>query len=335
MAHDHSHADANAYYLEQIFTIAVCGALGCVAVLLWYSGKLTLMLAPKFHVWVLAGGITLLVLVVIRAIAVWRSVEEPTAVPVHDHDHDHDHAGCGHVHGHCHHEHHHEQGVQTAAQVTGVTATTSLPLSAPPHEHTHDHDHDHDHSHDHSHDHGHDHGWAPWRYVVLLLPVVLYFLNLPNQAFSSGAGDLFRGVEVKLDTAVQSTGTAQVGFAQLQQASLTAEHRAYYEGKTVSLTGKYSGDDYKRFTLIRYKRACCAADAVPLNAVIMLDPASAERLDPDQMRNKWVDVTGRIHFINRPGTNEYITALVLYPTKDEPLNKLVRVIPQPANPFLD
>ena len=77
MAHDHSHGDRNAYYLDQLFTIAVCGALGGVAIMLWYNGKLSLMLAPKFFLWVLLGGITLLVLVLYPGcLAVWRSVDE-------------------------------------------------------------------------------------------------------------------------------------------------------------------------------------------------------------------------------------------------------------------
>src|SRR5207249_7750262 len=77
----------------------------------------------------------------------------------HDHDHhDHDH---GHHHDHDHEHHHHD----------------------------HDHDHGHAHAHAHEqtpgHDHGHDHGWAPWRYTVLMLPVVLFLLNLPNEIFSA------------------------------------------------------------------------------------------------------------------------------------------------------
>src|SRR5438046_4940809 len=91
MAHDHHHHDRGTYYLEQIFSIAVCGALAGVTILLWYHDQLKYMLADKFHVWVLLGGITLLVAVVIRAIAVWLSVEEPVAVPVGAHDHDHAH----------------------------------------------------------------------------------------------------------------------------------------------------------------------------------------------------------------------------------------------------
>jgi hypothetical protein len=339
--HHHSGADRNAYYLDQLFTIAVCGALGGVAVMLWYTGKLGLMLHPKFYIWVLLGGVTLLALVVVRALAVWRSVDEPVDAITHDHDHEH----CGHDHGHCDHDHHHDHGVQTVEQTTGVHAGDApAALSAPLHHHDHDHSHDHDHDHDHGHmhdhghghDHGHDHGWAPWRYVVLLLPVVLYFLNLPNQGFSADAySDVLGNVKLDAPTNVRSTGTADIGFAALQQASLSPESRDYYEGKTITLTGQYKGQDPKRFTLVRYKIACCAADAVPLNAVIMVDPKSDEQIDPDKYRNKWLEVKGRIHFFQKPGSNEYITALILYPTKDEPLGDFVKVIPQPSTPWLN
>src|SRR5579885_1127017 len=144
MAHNLSHDDRNAYYLNQLFTIFVCGALGGVAVMLWWNGTIALMLHPNFFLGVLLGGMTLLMLVVLRAVAVWRSVDELALVSEQTHDHDH----CGHEHEPCHHQHAHGPG----------------------------------------HAHDHEHGWAPWRYVVLLLPVVLYLLNLPNQGFSADAG---------------------------------------------------------------------------------------------------------------------------------------------------
>jgi uncharacterized repeat protein (TIGR03943 family) len=287
MTHDHSHGDRNAYYLNQLFTIAVCGALGGVAVMLWWSGTIRLMLHPKFFLWVLLGGIALLVLVVLRAVAVWRSIDELAAVS----DHVHDHEDCGHEHEPCHH---------------------------------------------HAHEHGHEHGWQPWRYVVLLLPVVLYLLNLPNQGFSADAGgsELNR-LSLSAPESVRATGQASVGFVELQQASLTPESRDYYEGKTVTLTGQYLAYSPKRFTLRRYKIACCAADAVKLDAVIMVDDKAAEKVDPDTYRDKWVEVTGRIHFFPKPGSNEFITALILYPTKDEPISQLVKIIPPPATPWLN
>lgn len=303
MAHDHSHGDHNAYYLNQLFTIAVCGALGGVAVMLWWSGTISLMLHPKFFLWVMLGGATLLVLVVLRAAAVWRSVDERAAVPDHTHDHDQ----CGHDHEHCHHDH------------------------------DHDHTHDHGHGHDHDHEHGHDHGWAPWRYVVLLLPVVLYFLNLPNEGFSAdaGGGDL-SGLALNSPDSVRSTGDRfDIGFTELQQASLTPDTRATLEGKTVMLTGQYDGRDPKRFTLVRFKINCCAADAVRLNSVIMVSDKSSAKVDPDDYRNKWVQVTGRVHFFQKPGGDEFITGLILYPTKDEPITKLVKLIPRPSSPWLN
>ena len=86
---------------------------------------------------------------------------------------------------------------------------------------------------------------------------------------------------------------------------------------------------------MRFKIACCAADAVQLNAVIMVDSVSGDAIDPDTYRNKWVEVKGRVHFFQRPGTNEYITALILYPTKEEPLAQLAKIIPPPATPWVN
>lgn len=172
----HAHAehgdDRYAFYLDQLFMIGACGAIAAVTILLWQSNLLGKMLHPKFHLWVAAGGVSLLALVVIRAIAVWRSVDTDAETP-HEHGptcgHDHglDHGGeCGHDHGHdhghggeCGHDHGHDHG------------------------HGHAHSHAPSHGHGHSHSHGHDHGAQPWRYVILLLPVFLYFLVLSNPVF--------------------------------------------------------------------------------------------------------------------------------------------------------
>src|SRR5205823_1003907 len=112
---------------------------------------------------------------------------------------------------------------------------------------------------------------------------------------------------------VKSTGRDfNIGFIGLEQAALTEEGRNHLEGKTVRLTGLYSEIDPKHCRLVRYKRSCCAADAIALNAIIMVDRDSTKRLDTDRLRNQWVQVTGRVTFLNRPGTKEYFTAIVLY-----------------------
>jgi uncharacterized membrane protein YraQ (UPF0718 family) len=177
MAHVHAPEDRNTWYLDQLFMIAICGALAGVTITLWWSGLLGRMLHPKFHVWVLLGGGTLLALVVLRAVAVWRSVDE--LVP-HDHAHDHSH---GHGHDHPHeHDHDHGPGSAAVQAAPGVVGAATLPLLTTPAPAA-GHPHGHSHAHGHGHDHGHEHGWAPLRYIVLLLPVVLYFLVLSNPAF--------------------------------------------------------------------------------------------------------------------------------------------------------
>ncbi len=382
MAHDHDHFhskdDLNNYLVQQLFTIAISGALGAVSLSLYAQNKLKLVLAPAFHKWVLVGGIALLVLVVIRAIALWHFVGDLPSLEDHDAEHEHDHAHDHHHHGHeHHHEHAHASTSQavTSAPVGGLSLnvlappapTTPLPLSEPvhqPHHHDHDHDHDHDHAccghdhdHDHDHDHApspapvvpaddhghdHDHGWAPWRMVLLMLPVVLYFLNLPNQVFADA-----RSIDTsKLDLASKFAGDADaadfvdVSFVQLENAAMRPDLRSAFEGKTVELEGQYTKIDEQRFTLVRYKINCCATDALQLKAVIVIDPHGVKdpklaKLNTKDYRNQWVRVTGRIQFVNRQGTNQYFPALFVTPTPSKKLSDLVAIIPQPANPWLN
>src|SRR4051794_5197774 len=98
--------------MEQICTIAVCGALGAASVRLWWQGSLNILANP-FQLAAVIGGTALLVVVVLRAVILWLSVDQTAGKHVHTHDH----------------EHAHER------------------------EHCHDHDHDHEHSHGHHHSH--------------------------------------------------------------------------------------------------------------------------------------------------------------------------------------
>jgi hypothetical protein len=136
-------------------------------------------LAPQFRPPVLYGGIGVLALVVVRSIAVWKEAGEMQAkLKACDQNHAHtEECNHGHDHSHAAHDHHH-------------------------HGHNHSHDHGHDHSHD-DHGHSHDMSWVFARMLILVFPVALYFLGLPNSAFSKdrqlqmmrnekalGAGDL-------------------------------------------------------------------------------------------------------------------------------------------------
>ena len=331
--HDHHHHDANTYYLEQIFTIGACGALAGVLIMDWYSGKLGYFIKDKYFLLVLTGALLLLGLVVIRAVAVWFSVEEPQLAPVgeHTHDHDHDHGDC--AHGHCHdHDHGHEHAHGSAAEDHHHLTGTEVISGGPPVPHAHGHHHHH-HGHDHGHDHSH--GWAPWRYVVLLLPVALYFL-MPADGLS-GAGQQVNAGSVSGPNAnVTDKGEDfSVSFVQLEQAGLSEDSRALLEGKTVRLLGKYVAEDSKHFTLVRYTMNCCAADAIALKALTIIDDSkSPKAMLPSNLNNKWVEVTGQVQFLKMRDGSSFIPAIIIQPTPEKKLTQLVKPVPAPANPVV-
>jgi uncharacterized membrane protein YcgQ (UPF0703/DUF1980 family) len=324
MTHEHHHHhddDANTYYLEQIFNIAGCGALAMIMLLHYYDGSLYKYLVEKYHPLVLTSALLLLAIVAIRAIAVWQSVAKPVAVPLHDHDHDHDH---NHDHDHCCHDHDHDHGHHHHEHEHEIVTAKAAALPVVKHGHHHHGLEDHD----------HEHGWSPMRYVVLFIPIVLYFL-LPAEGFS-GEGNAVSADDIGKVSQVAAKGDGnitEIGFLQLESAARSPETRNYYEGRTVQLTGMFVGDSDRFFTLTRYKMNCCAADALPLNAVIMVDEQSKEKIPYKQLRKKWVRVTGRVQFLSRKGQGGFLPALIVYPTAEEPLSKLVEEIEPDPNPY--
>jgi hypothetical protein len=293
--------DANFDY-EQLFTIGVSVLLSLATVMWWVRANqatettgprgLTLFIAQRYHPLVLAGGIGLFALVIVRAVAVCRSVDQ-TVAP-------------------------HARGNESGQQ--------------------HECEHVHDHSHSPGHGHGHDHGWSLWRYMVLLLPVLLFFLNLPNDSFAGR--DISKDVKEPEGEIADRGFAPELGFKQLEMAASSPELRAENTGKTVKLIGRYAGSDDRRFSLTRYTISCCPADAVSINAVIMVDPHAKERLDWKRLDGKWVEVTGQVRFLTRsnpahPSKAEYRSAVILFPKPNKPLKDLVQVVAAPANPYLN
>jgi hypothetical protein len=284
MAHEHTHSSAEerqAYFLDQLCTIGICGALGAIMILLFRGNALSSILNPKFHAPVMWGGIALVMIVAVRALAVWFA----SAAPAHDHDHahgdhkhDHEHEDCSHDHGHghCDHDHGHEHQHAHAHDDHG-------------HEH-HDHS-EHNHSHSPVDDHGHSHGFAPWRYAVLLLPVVLYFLNIPGRA----------GEEEKYADNIPT-----LDFKEVERAGATQDSRNDWEAKAKRgekgrLKGKFFPMGNDMFRLMREKVTCCAADAVPLNVPLI----AAEHVRAEDFQNRWVSVVGTVKFKQLPGSDEW------------------------------
>jgi hypothetical protein len=171
-----------------------------------------------------------------------------------------------------------------------------------------------------------------------VLPVVLFGLNLPNGALANMKDD---SAGLNGPATIEDKGFAvELGFKELEAAARTPRSREEHSGKRVRLIGQFVGDDEKRFTLSRFQMKCCSADSIPLNSVIMIDPNVKDKLKPKELRNKWVEVTGQVQFLNRPMQNdpsrlEYLPAVIVYPTAKEPLKELVRVVPAPSNPYLN
>jgi hypothetical protein len=325
MAHSHHHHhDQSAYYTEQLCTIGICGAMGAIAITLYATGGLKVLLKEGILTdSVLAGGIALLALTLVRAVALWFSVGKPEA----NCDHSHEPDCCGHDHEH------------------GVAVAES-------HEHAHHHNHEHDHGHAHGHGHGHDHshgghshehdhGWAPVRYIVLLIPILLYFF-VPLEALSLGQA---HNVKIDYDVAYKDSKgfIGELGFGELTGAASEEGRRQFYEGKVATIRGQFAPmDSPQRFSLVRYKIRCCAADAVPLQAVVLVDDSQVQDLeaekrlpDASHLNRKWVEVTCQIQFRKRlDQPNEWITVLLVRPTKEKPLSELVKPTTPDPNPYL-
>ncbi len=166
--------------------VGLSGAFGVICLCLWFwqTKMLGTMLAEQFHIYVLVSGIALVIIAFGRGVLLWNQSRDPNFRSAHDHGHDHDHSHDHHDHAH---EHKPTDAIKDATLHAGVQ-TSALPM-APASSCGHDHaagetcGHTHAHSHG-PHDHAaadHDHGWAPWRYVVILIPIILFLLGLPDE----------------------------------------------------------------------------------------------------------------------------------------------------------
>jgi hypothetical protein len=312
MAHSHSHADGQVegnYFLDQLFTILTCGGVGLVAVLMYYTGMLGRILVPMFYVPVLLGGIAILALVVVRAIAVWKlaGAQKP------ENNNGGHERSYGQEHSHAHHDetcgHEHAHGQECS----------------------HDHAHAHSHSHAHSHGddaHAHEHGWAPWRYMVLAVPVFLYFLGLPREGIT-GIEKIEKGALQQsparqglsmlaggpaLTKALRKTEPKRLAlrFKELTQAAAIPRLHEIYEGEIGILRGQFiplrSND--REFTLLRVDRTCCVADQILLETRIEA-PEAIQGVYPEQ----WVRVEGLISF-QKNEKGKWIPVLTLASNSD-------------------
>jgi hypothetical protein len=327
MAHSHAHAHGEAestYFLDQLCTIAVCGLLGATAVMAYRTDMLgkRINLIKEFHVPVLVAGIALILMAVLRAAAVWQLAGRAKAVPVDEHEHG---EACGHDHDpgeQCDHDH----------------------------GHSHSHRHEHSHAEEHGHAHGdgggdgedhHDHGWAPWRYAVLIVPAVLFFLGLPTEGnnmtrlsndlkeetldpgFSSRRVPLANLCGATVLCYKKSSRVIPLKFSELQVQASREQARTFFEGQTVILKGQYwrFPDKDKEFSLFRVKINCCGADAITLKSRIIA-PEPLQGFNT----NDWVQIQGEISFQQVAGKNEWLPVIQL------PTMQSIQKIDPPSDP---
>ena len=300
------------YFMEQLCTIAVAGAYAGVMTLIYFQGILQGLVTPWIQLAVLLGSGVLLVLVVARAVYVWRVSGELAA---------------DHTHGHAHHHHDHH------------------------HDHEHGHDHGHHHDHDHGHEDGHDHAWSPWRYAVLIFPLMLFMMfdfrqliqgyveRRASQNQDAGYGGFSEAFTARqaafvvtsllqgppgapgspvtassiwlqastLQLAVEESEDASAGPGKIdartdvgmleQIAARGDQHRELWRSyRRVQVDGVYNPllrdgrPDGRVFQVVRMRMACCLSDA----RLVPMPVFSRERLEipPGQ----WVTVTGRVDF---------------------------------------
>jgi hypothetical protein len=367
--HDHSHG-GDTYFIDQLCMVGLSGAFGviCLCLWLWQTQMLTLMLGPQFHFYVLLSGIALTVLAVARAAILWQQSRDPKFVAGHDHHH-HDHA---HDHKHDHqHAHAIKEATPTAVQSLPMTTAASTcghehaPGETCEHGHEHHHhehapgekcDHEHHHAHEHNIGHAHaapdhdeadhDHGWAPWRYVVVLLPIILFLLGVPNKPPALEAKDksvmsspeldnYLRVLTLTTDTLGQLVYVGAVynlpddvaeaipvDFKTLESMATDAE-RPKWDKKVVRVIGQYSpvAGSNQVFMLVRLKISCCANDAVQLDV-----PMASREPITGISRDEWVKVKGRVEFRRRG--NSYVTVLMISKASN------VEKSPPDPNPYI-
>jgi uncharacterized membrane protein YcgQ (UPF0703/DUF1980 family) len=110
----------------------------------------------------------------------------------------------------------------------------------------------------------------------------------------------------------------ELNFKELESWATNDNQREAFEGRTGRLKGQFVPKSANSFGLVRFKMTCCAADAIPLNVVI---------LSPDGVGDfkamSWVQVTGQIQFRKRKDREEYVPVLKLRSRQDiEPTDRV-------------
>jgi uncharacterized membrane protein YcgQ (UPF0703/DUF1980 family) len=126
-----------------------------------------------------------------------------------------------------------------------------------------------------------------------MLPVVLFLLNIPPRS----AGE---------EETTDADNLPYMSFSTVERAAGDAQSRRDYEGKKGHLKGVLGRNSQGFLTLVRYKIVCCAADATPVNVLIL--PPDGDNWD--NLLGQWVDITGEVGFMETTSSSaKYISTM--------------------------
>jgi len=201
-----------------------------------------------------------------------------------------------------------------------------------------------DHGHAHG-DGGHDHGWSPWQYAILIIPAVLYFLDLPRDGYNQTRLDAdLRYVE--LDPGIKSQRIALAGvaggmilpsfqksgrinlrFSELAAHAATKRSREALEGYTVVLEGYFKTIPGKEneFQLFRVKVNCCGTDSITLQSRIIAPPKFLREMK----YMDWVKIEGELSFQKIAGSNDWMPVIQI------PDDGTIQKLTAPSDPNKD
>jgi hypothetical protein len=185
--------------------------------------------------------------------------------------------------------------------------------------------------------------------VLLLVPIILFLLGLPNK------GPAAKAIEQHVDSTRELAGFAgivaappelsghiaswvaalyltdgevqEVSYKDLEAYStMRDEEREEKRGKPVRVRGQFapSPNSDHIFTLVRFRIQCCAADAIPMQVPIVTRDKLSGRSDLNV--NDWVKVTGIVDF-QKTGNRTFTLLRV------QDLRNVERCAPD-SNPYL-
>jgi uncharacterized membrane protein YcgQ (UPF0703/DUF1980 family) len=183
--------------------------------------------------------------------------------------------------------------------------------------------------------------------VLLLVPIILFLLGLPNKGPQAAAQHVeldmkqvaaaYAGLVASAPANAEQSLTwiAAMHFSQgevtdviykdLETFATTAERRAEMKNRMIRVRGQFApspGSDHV-FSLVRYRIQCCAADAIPLRVPMFTQESLAGAKLP---ANTWVKVTGVVDFQEMGG--RHVTILKV------PNLRSIETCPPDNNPYI-